>query len=202
MRRPTSTCLLLALTMVAALPVAALDIGAPIPLPSHAVGDTEGTSRTVQGVAGERGTLVFFICVHCPWVKRWNQRISELGAFAKASGIGVIALNANDPGRVPQDGVQGMREQAKAQGFEFPYAVDTGSTLARAYGAQRTPEAFLFDAGGKLAYHGTIDDNAADPGAVSEHFLRDAIAAVTLGQKPAITEAKALGCSIKFYPEP
>jgi hypothetical protein len=189
------------LAMATALPAAALDIGAPIPLPSHAVHDTEGASRTVQGVAGERGTLVLFICVHCPWVKRWSQRIAELGAFAEASGVGVIALNANDPGRVTQDGVEGMREQAKTQGFEFPYAVDAGSVLARAYGAQRTPEAFLFDAAGKLAYHGTIDDNAADPGAVTEHFLRDAIAALTLGQKPKITEAKALGCSIKFYPE-
>ncbi len=192
----------LALVLAMATPLSALELGAQIPYASHSMVDVDARRWTVGQVSAERGTLVLFICVHCPWVKRWNGRIAALGAFAKSSGIGVIALNSNDPRRMTQDGVDGMRQQIEAHGFEFPYVVDSGSVMARGFGAQRTPEAYLFDAAGALVYHGTVDDNAADPDAVGTHFLRDAIVSVALGKRPALAETKALGCTIKLYPEP
>ncbi len=200
----TRAALVLAVALAVALAGAAsaLDLGARVPAASHAMADVHGRPWTVEAVAGERGTLVMFICVHCPWVQRWNTRIAALAALAKRSGIGVIALNANDPSRMTQDGADGMRRQIEANAFEFPYVIDAGSVLARAYGAQRTPEAFLFDASGALAYHGTIDDNANDPDEVGDHFLRDAIEAVAAGETPALAQTKALGCTIKMYPEP
>ncbi len=185
----------------AAAPLAALDLGASIPLASHAMVDADGRKWSVGEVEGERGTLVIFICVHCPWVQKWNDRIGDLGRAARSAGIGVIAVNANDARKVPQDGPAGMRRQRDEHRFEFPYVIDAGSVLARAYGAQRTPEVYLFDAAGVLAYRGTIDDNADDAAAVEQHFLRDAIAAVAAGKPADPSETKAFGCTIKMYPE-
>lgn len=191
----------LVLLLLASSPAAAINLGAPMPLAAHAMADVDGRRWSVGEVRGQRGTLVLFICVHCPWVQKWNQRIGDLGRQAREAGIGVIAVNANDPARVPQDGAGGMRRQSEANGFEFPYVIDSGSTLTRAYGAQRTPEVYLFDAAGELAYHGTIDDDADKPARVEQHFLRDAIAAVAAGKQPDPRESKALGCTIKMYPD-
>jgi hypothetical protein len=187
--------------LVAVAPAAALDLGDAPPHASRRMTGIDGEQWSVEKTAGERGTLIMFICVHCPWVKAWNDRIAALGKQAVAAGIGVIAVNSNDPGRASQDAIEGMRGQAEAHGFAFPYVVDEGSLLARAYGAQRTPEVYLFDAVGRLAYHGTIDDNAHDADAVEERFLAKAIEAVATGSKPDPAETKALGCTIKLYPE-
>jgi peroxiredoxin len=91
-----------------------------------------------------------------------------------------------------------MQDRAQERGMEFPYVVDATSDVARAFGATRTPEAFLFDAKGRLVYHGTIDDNAKQPDEVKERYLRDAVNAVAAGRTVAVRETKALGCGIKF----
>lgn len=82
----------------------------------------------------------------------------------------------------------------------FPYVVDATSDVARAFGATRTPEACLFDAAGRLVYHGTLDDNAHQPEAVKARYLADAVSAVVAGKKVAVAETRSLGCSIKFRP--
>lgn len=92
-----------------------------------------------------------------------------------------------------------MQERHSALGMNFPFAVDEGSVIAKAFGATKTPEAFLFDADMKLVYHGTIDDNMRDAGAVEETYLADAMAAVHDGQAVSVATTDALGCSIKFY---
>ena len=107
-------------------------------------------------------------------------------------------INSNDPGRVAEDGYETMQQRAKQRGMHYPYVVDATSDLARAFGATRTPEAFLFDAAGKLVYHGTIDDNAKEPAKVKERYLQSALKAVMTGQEIALKETKALGCGIKF----
>jgi hypothetical protein len=85
--------------------------------------------------------------------------------------------------------------------MQFPYAVDEGATLARAFGASVTPEAFLFDKAGKLAYHGTIDDNHSQPDQVTRRYLKDALDAVVTGKAPPVAETKSMGCGIKFKKE-
>ena len=91
-----------------------------------------------------------------------------------------------------------MVTRAKDLGLQFPYAVDEGAVVAKAFGASKTPEAFLFDARGKLVYHGTIDDNVKEADKVEKRWLKDALTAVAAGQTPAVQETKALGCGIKF----
>jgi hypothetical protein len=193
--------LVVAILSGAASAATALEIGAAMPLRDVRMRAVAGAATSVGDIAGARGTLVLFLCNHCPWVQRWNPRIAAIGNAARKQGIGVVAVNSNDPARITQDGFAEMRVMARAQGYEFPYVVDSGSRLARAFGAERTPEAFLFDAAGRLVYHGAIDDNADDATAATRHFLRDAIGAVIAGKQPPLAQSKSLGCGLKLYPE-
>jgi peroxiredoxin len=111
----------------------------------------------------------------------------------------MIAINSNDPSVNAEDGFERMQERARNRGFQFPYVVDTGSRVAQAMGATRTPEAYLFDATGKLVYHGVIDDNAHVAADVEQHYLRDALQALVNGTEISVKTTKALGCTIKFY---
>jgi peroxiredoxin len=190
---------LLIVSLLLAAPVAGLDIGAPMPAADVAMRGVDGTSVSLSQIAGKQGTLVVFTCNHCPWAKAWETRIAALGnAYAKRS-VGIIAVNANDPSEHKEDGYDAMVARAKTLGLGFPYVVDAKSTVARAFGAERTPEAFLFDASRKLVYHGTIDDNAEQADAVKVHYLRDALEAVATNAPVPVAQTKALGCTIKFY---
>src|SRR5262249_51017737 len=97
----------------------------------------------------------------------------------------------------PEDAMSGMKDRAKQLGMKFPYVVDATSDVARAFGATRTPEAFLFDAQGKLVYHGTVDDNPKDASAGEGRWGRGAGKAGAAGKTATTAETKAMGCSIK-----
>ena len=176
----------------------ALAIGAAAPMKDVKLRNVDGRELTIAEVAGAKGTLVVFTCNHCPYAKAWESRIVALGNAASKRGVGVIAINSNDPAVAAEDGYEQMQQRAKDKGFEFPYVVDSTSNVARAFGATRTPEAFLFDAKGVLVYHGTIDDNSEDPAAVEAHYLADAVDALVAGKPVTTAETKALGCGIKF----
>lgn len=181
---------------------AALALGAAAPMTDVAMKNVDGRETTIAKSAGRKGTLVLFICNHCPWVKMWEPRIAQLGNAALKQGVGVIAVNGNDPAAYPEDEYDVMVKRAKQVGYKFPYVVDATSDVARAFGATKTPEAFLFDASGKLVYHGALDDNAKDAKAVKSRWLADAVAAVAAGKKVPVAETKALGCTIKFRDKP
>lgn len=181
---------------------AALALGSAAPLADVAMKNVDGRETTIAKSAGKKGTLVLFICNHCPWVKLWQPRIAEVGNAALKQGVGVIAVNGNDPKPYPEDEFDVMVKRAKEVGYRFPYVVDATSDVARAFGATKTPEAFLFDASGRLVYHGAIDDNAKDAKAVKSRWLADAVAAVAAGKPVPVAETKALGCTIKFREKP
>ena len=173
-------------------------LGASIPMAEQKMKNVDGKEMSIADVKGAKGTLVVFTCNACPWAKAWEDRIVALGNDYQKKGVGVIAVNSNDPGKVAEDGYAPMQARAKEKNFGFPYVVDATSGVAKAFGATRTPEAFLFDAKGTLVYHGTIDDNAQEPGKVKETFLKDALNAVAGGSAIAVKETKAMGCGIKF----
>jgi len=203
MRRTLPLLLVLAASATLATAARAQDsgplaIGAAAPKSGITMKSVDGSDITIAGAAGKKGTLVIFMCNHCPWVKMWQGRIAALGNAAVEKGIGVIAINPNDPEQYPEDAYDPMVGQAKALGMKFPYAVDATSEVARAFGATRTPEAFLFDAKGKLVYHGTVDDNARDEKSVKQPWLRKAVDAVAAGRSVKPAETKALGCSVKL----
>jgi peroxiredoxin len=192
-----------AAVLAAALPAALqmttpLALGAKAPLATTKMKNVDGKMLSIADVAGKAGTLVIFTCNHCPFAKGWEQRIAELGASYAKKGIGVLLINANDPAMHAEDDFAGTQARAKSLNLAVPYVIDETSNVARAFGASVTPEAFLFDAGGKLAYHGTIDDNHRDPAKVEKRYLKDALDAVVAGKAPAVRESKGLGCGIKF----
>jgi hypothetical protein len=192
---------LIAAKLVFTVALQALAVGAPVPGPAAATkmkSAVDGKPVSIADVRGKAGTLVIFTCNHCPFARGWENRIAELANGYSKKGIGVILINANDPAKYPEDDFAGMQARAKQLGLQVPYVVDDTSGIARALGASVTPEAFLFDKNGKLAYHGTIDDNHRDPAAVKTHYLKDALDAVLAGHPAPVAETKGIGCGIKF----
>ena len=178
--------------------ISGVRIGDAAALPDLKMLSVDGRQVSLAEVRGRKGLLVVFTCNACPYARAWEQRIVTLGNEYIGHGVGVIAVNANDPGLMPEESFEAMKARATERGMKYPYAVDGTSALARAFGATRTPEAFLFGADGKLAYHGTIDDNAQSPDQVTEQYLRNALAAVVSGEPVPVPETKSMGCSIKF----
>lgn len=160
--------------------------------------NVDDASVALTDVKGDKGTLVVFTCNHCPWAKAWEGRITALGNAYRAKGVGVVAVNPNDPTAYEEDAFVEMQERAQAAGMTFPYVVDQGGALAQAFGATKTPEVFLFDAGDKLVYYGAVDDNANDEAAVENQYLKDALQSLVDGAPIAVASTKALGCSIKL----
>jgi hypothetical protein len=203
-----STILTVAFTAAAAVEMTAwagestggLALGSKVPaaVAKTKMKNVDGQMLSIAQVTGRAGTLVIFTCNHCPFAKDWEQRIVELGNSYAGKGVGVILINANDPKSHADDGFDEMRARATSRGMKVPYVVDDTSGVARAFGASVTPEAFLFDKSGKLAYHGTIDDNRQEPDKVKSRYLKDALDAVVAGKTPPVPETKGLGCGIKF----
>lgn len=176
----------------------ALDLGSQAPATDVKMKNVDGKEVSIADIKGDRGTMVIFSCNQCPFVLAWEERIAQLGNAAIGKGIGVIQINSNDPAVAAGDTYDKVQARAKERGFKFPYVVDADSAAARAYGASRTPEIFLFNAKGDLVYHGTIDDNYKAADKVTERYLHDAIEAVAAGKDVVTKESKIVGCTIKF----
>lgn len=198
MKNALTTIILCATSMIAGQSTFALDLGAKAPLADVKMQDVSGAQVSINSSKGAKGTLVIFTCNHCPYSKAWEERYAAFGNEIKNKGIGVIAINPNDPKVTPADGLDGMKAKAKRLGMKFSYAVDSTSDIARAFGAQKTPEFYLFNADGVLIYKGAFDDDAEDPKAVKQAFLKEATEAYLSGQKIAQRETRAVGCGIKF----
>lgn len=158
-----------------------------------------GRPVSSDAVAGERGTLVMFICNHCPYVVHIREELVRTAHEALDRGFGAVAINANSVRTHPQDGPEHMRALARDEGWRFPYLFDATQAVARAFEAACTPDLFLFDGARRLVYRGQFDD--ARPGngrAVSGRDLRAAIAAVAAGKKPSPEQTPSLGCNIKW----
>lgn len=163
--------------------------------PTFSLPAVDGT--TVTDRDGDGPLVVAFWCNHCPYVQAWEDRMSRIAADYAARGVRVVAVNANDAAAYPADAFPEMVARAEDKGFAFAYAHDESQDVARSYGAERTPEVFLFDASRALRYRGAIDDST-DPGGVTATYLRDALDAVLEGREVAVAETPAVGCTIKW----
>ncbi|MCA9678612.1 MAG: thioredoxin family protein, partial [Myxococcales bacterium] len=139
----------------------------PLPLgtvaPDFALPDVRtGASRRLDDLVGERGTIVFFTCNHCPYVKHVRAGVAAFAADYVPRGVALVGIAANDPDRYPDDAPEALAREADAAGWRFPILFDASQAVARAYHAACTPEFYVFDAGRRLVYHGRID--ASRPG--------------------------------------
>ena len=145
-----------------------------------------------------KAVCVIFMCNHCPYVRSYLDRLKKLQSDLEPQGITLIGINANDAEKYPDDSFDNMKAFAEEQKLNFPYIRDVTQDVAHSFGASTTPEVFLLDSESRLRYRGLIDDNANDPDAVKESYLRKAIAQLQAGEEvnPSITEA--MGCSLKW----
>jgi len=157
--------------------------------------NVDGSMLSLNDVKGKKGTLVIFSCIHCPFVINWQDVMVELGNTYSKKGFGVVFINSNDPA-VAGDTYEKMQAMAKEEKYAFPFVVDATSGVARNFGALKTPDVFLFDAGGKLVYQGAVGDGGRKPG--GDLWLKDALDAMLAGEKIDPAQTKAVGCSIKF----
>ena len=160
---------------------------------------TDGKTYALADIAGAKGTVIVFICNHCPYVKAIVDRLARDASTLKAEGIGFAAICSNDARSHPEDSFPNMKRFAEAHKFPFPYLHDEDQSVARAYGAVCTPDFFGFDAGGNLKYRGRLDEGrTSPPPAGARRELVEAMRAIAeTGTAPA-QQVSSVGCSIKW----
>jgi peroxiredoxin len=166
--------------------------------PDFAAPGTDGKTYMLADIKGPRGTLVMFICNHCPYVKSAIGRIVRDAGELASHGIGTVAIMPNDTENYPEDSLPNMKEFARRNKFPFPYVIDETQQIARAYGAVCTPDFFGFNAGLELQYRGQIDDGRMNSDRVTTRDLFEAMVQVAnTGQGPR-HQVPSMGCSIKW----
>ncbi|ANE53252.1 thioredoxin family protein [Flavisolibacter tropicus] len=195
--------LLFSLLAVSALGITAfttlieLPIGADLPKADVKMKDISGKEISLKEAIKKNGLLVMFSCNTCPYVIKNQQRTVEISNYALKNDIGVILINSNEGQRNDDDSFKAMQNYAKEQGYKWFYTIDKNSELADAFGANRTPETFLFNKEGKLVYHGAIDDNPSDGNAVTRKHLKEAIDEALSGKNISVQTSRSVGCTIK-----
>jgi len=167
--------------------------------PDFSLTGVDGKPYTLQDVKGENGTLVVFMCNHCPYVLAVLERLIRDVKDLQAKGIGVVAINSNDPEQYPEDSFDNMIAMAAKHAFPFPYLFDESQAVARAYDAVCTPDFFGFDADFGLQYRGRLDESRKETG--PQDARRELYEAMSLvaktGQGPT-DQTPSMGCSIKW----
>lgn len=174
-----------------------LPLGADLPKPDLKMKDVTGKEVSFNDAKMKNGLLVMFSCNTCPWVIKNQSRTSEIAQYALSKGVGVILLNSNEGQRDDADSFEDMKQYAKNQGYKWYYAVDKNSVMANEFGANRTPECFLFNSSGKHIYHGAIDDNPGNASGVKRQHLKEAINEMLAGKDVSVKETRSQGCQIK-----
>lgn len=166
--------------------------------PSFELPDVDGSSKGVGEARGEAATVVYWTCNHCPYALAWHERLLAAARDYADRGVGFFAINSNDGERYPQDGPDAMRERVEGEGgWPHPFLFDASQDVARSYGAERTPDVFVFDSELRLRYRGAPDANYEDEGQ-NAAWLREALDAVVESREPDPAETEPVGCTIKW----
>ena len=178
-------------------PADPLPIGASLPKGDLQLNDISGKQITLRESIGANGLLVMFSCNTCPVVVANQGRTVQVSQNALKNNIGVVLLNSNEADRNGKESLKAMKAYAGEHKYAWHYAEDKNSVLADAFGANRTPECFLFDKNGKLVYHGAIDDSPQDGDRVNRNHLTQAIEELINGKEISVKKSRSVGCSIK-----
>jgi peroxiredoxin len=169
--------------------------------PDFDLPNVDGRMVDYAAAAGPQGTVVMFICNHCPFVKHVADELARLGREFIPRGVGFVAISSNDVASHPADSPEQMVREAEDRGYPFPYLYDDTQEVAKAYHAACTPDFYVFDAGRKLVYRGQLDPSR--PGSdvpVTSSDLRAAVDALLAGRPPLTEQIPSLGCNIKWKP--
>jgi len=174
-----------------------LPIGSKLPMADVKLKDIRNKDISMQDAKKVNGLLVMFTCNTCPYVVKNQERTKAICKYALQNNLGVILLNSNEGERANEESFKAMQSYAKAQQYDWYYAADKNNEIADAFGANRTPENFLFNKDLKLVYHGAIDYNPADAHNVTRQHLKEAIKEMLAGKNISVKESRSMGCSIK-----
>ena len=174
-----------------------LSIGSTLPKADVKMTEISKEEISMKDAVRKNGLLVMFTCNTCPYVVKNQERTKAICKYALQNNIGVILLNSNEDQRSGDDSFGAMQQYAKNQDYQWYYVVDKNNEIADAFGANRTPENFLFDKNLKLVYHGAIDDNPTDAANVGRQHLREAINDLLNGKDISVKESRSVGCTIK-----
>jgi len=170
--------------------------------PGFTLEGVDGKTYSLEDVRGPNGTLVMFICNHCPYVKAILDRLVRDVKELQEKGVGVIAVMSNDPTDYAEDSFDNMKIVAEANSFTFPYVIDPSQDVARAYGAVCTPDFFGFDKDLGLQYRGRLDSSRKEPGPTdARRDLFEAMSEVASTGKGPADQIPSMGCSIKWIGE-
>ncbi|GAA3926535.1 thioredoxin family protein [Actinomadura viridis] len=171
------------------------------PAPGFALPSIDGGTVSLEDFAGAPALLVVFLSNHCPYVRRIENAFGAMTAEYAAKGLSTVAIGSNDVERYPDDDAEHLRGQAERAGFGFPYLIDGSQEVARAYRAACTPDFFLYDANGALAYRGQFDGARPRNEVPSDGAdLRAAVDHVLAGEPVPEPHTPSLGCGIKWKP--
>lgn len=168
--------------------------------PDFLLPNTNGNSKiSFADVKGEKGTLVIFMCNHCPFVLHVMEEIIRISNDYAVEGLGIVAISSNDVVKYPQDSPENMREFAFENKMEFPYLYDESQEVAKAYDAACTPDFYLFDIRDALYYRGQLDDSRPNNGIpLSGSDLRNAIDSLLYNRNLNPVQKPSIGCNIKW----
>lgn len=167
--------------------------------PAFRLPATDGKVYSLDELRGPNGTLVMFICNHCPYVKAVLNRLVRDARDLKTLGIASVAISSNDAVSYPEDSFARMKEVAAANGFPFPYLYDESQDVARRYDAVCTPDFFGFNRNLELQYRGRLDASGREPGpATARRELFEAMKGVAETGHGPEEQTPSMGCSIKW----
>lgn len=160
-----------------------------------------GKTISLATFQNSKALLVMFICQHCPFVKHVQTELAKIGQDYSGQPLGIVAISANDVANYPDDSPEKLKQMAEEFNFNFPVCYDASQEVSKSYTAACTPDFFLFDGAGKLAYRGQLDDSRPSNGVpVTGQDLRQAIDALLQGKTIDFEQKPSIGCNIKWKP--
>jgi peroxiredoxin len=171
-----------------------MSVSIGVQAPDFELPDTNGTTHSPDGAAA---TVVVFTCNHCPYALAWHDRILAAARDYADRDVRFLAINSNDAQRYPRDSYEAMQQRVAAEPWPLPYLHDASQDVARAYGAQTTPDVFVLDGKRRLRYRGAPDSDYGDP-TQNAAWMRAALDDVLAGRDPSPAETEPIGCSIKW----
>ena len=168
--------------------------------PNFRLKDTNSNDTySFEDIKGSKGTLVVFMCNHCPFVLHALPEITMIANDYRVQGLGIVAISSNDIIKFPEDAPKMMTEFAFQHKIDFPYLFDESQEVAKNYDAACTPDFYLFDSNNKLYYHGQLDDSRPENGiSLSGSDLRSAIDALIYNRSLKNLQKPSIGCGIKW----
>lgn len=169
-----------------------------LPAVNPEVDDLEGSTRSLDDYADAEALVVVFTCNHCPYAQEVEPRLIDMARKYQKRGVAFVAICPNDAEKYPEDSFESMAERAEEKNYPFPYLRDESQKVALAYGAECTPDFFVFDRDRKLRYRGRMDDGRPNKDGVTSHELRTALDQLLDEGEITDEQIPSMGCNIKW----